>query len=202
MADKFKACSVENCNGNADYRARGGKGLCHSHFRRLKRHGDPLAGKATPMGELLRFAASAAAHRGDECLIWPYGMNERGYGLLRVNGRHIGAHRYVCLQAHGEPPTPNHQAAHSCGTPSCVSPRHLRWSTSSENQADRLIHGTDIRGEKHPHSKLTEFQALEILAMKGTETPSEIAGRFGVSQGLVSSIHCGRSWSWLTTRGE
>lgn len=44
MADRFSACSIEGCNGNAHYTARGRHGLCCSHYHRLKRHGDPLGG--------------------------------------------------------------------------------------------------------------------------------------------------------------
>lgn len=41
MAERFSACSVEGCNGNAHYTAQGKKGLCGKHYKKLRQHGDP-----------------------------------------------------------------------------------------------------------------------------------------------------------------
>jgi len=35
-----RKCSVEGCENRGDIR----KGLCNAHYRRWKRHGDPLGG--------------------------------------------------------------------------------------------------------------------------------------------------------------
>jgi hypothetical protein len=51
----------------------------------------------------------------DCCLIWPFGRNSTGYGLVTIDGEQTYAHRAMCKRVHGEPPTPEHQAAHSCG---------------------------------------------------------------------------------------
>src|ERR1700733_11089893 len=40
---------------------------------------------------------------------------------------------------------------------------NLRWGTHSENQMDRVEHGTSNRGSRHPLSKLTEEHALKIV---------------------------------------
>lgn len=45
--------------------------------------------------------------------------------------------RLVCEWQHGPPPTPEHEAGHTCpdGELSlCVSPHHLRWMTREENE--------------------------------------------------------------------
>lgn len=44
MADHFKSCSVEGCNGNAARNAGGRKGWCWSHYTRWKRYGAVDAG--------------------------------------------------------------------------------------------------------------------------------------------------------------
>lgn len=41
MANIFKACSVDGCNGNAGYTAGGKRDLCGKHYKKLRRHGDP-----------------------------------------------------------------------------------------------------------------------------------------------------------------
>jgi hypothetical protein len=100
----------------------------------------------------------AIHHKGEECLPWPFSEAAAGYGRIVVDGKHTLAHRHVCTLVHGEPPTPKHEAAHSCGKghEACVSGDHLSWKTHADNQADRLIHGTSNRGKKY--RKLTVFK--------------------------------------------
>lgn len=155
----------------------------------------------TKHGEPMRFILEVALlHTGDECLIWPFANNGEGYGKVWVDGRRTGSHRYVCELVNGPPPTAEHEAAHSCGRGhiGCISPGHLSWKTSAENKADKLIHGTHNRGERNGRVKLTEAEAREILALKGTESQLDLAKRFCVSFQTVSHIHTGRSWAWLS----
>lgn len=176
------------------------KGFCRSHHYRFLKHGDPLAGRTSP-GELLRwFHDVALSHTGDECLTWPFGNDGWGYGRLRIDGRDVKAHRYICELVHGAPPTPDHEAAHSCGKghEGCIAPGHLDWKTHKENIADKLIHGTHSRGERSVRAKITNDEAREILALKGVEPQSRLAKRFGVAPQTVSKIQCGKSWPWLS----
>lgn len=192
------SCSIPECNGNAHWSAKGSRGYCSAHYQRLRKHGDPLGG-GTSKGELLRWVSEVALrHTGGECLAWPFANN--GYGKIRIDGKMVGAHRYICELVHGAPPTPGHEAAHSCGKghEACVSPIHLSWKTHIENMADTLKHGTHSRGERCGRAKLTEAAVREILAMKGKETQREMAARFGVATKSISSIHIGRSWAWLS----
>jgi hypothetical protein len=140
---------------------------------------------------------------GDECLAWPFSKG-RGYGMVWVDGRMVVASRYICELAHGAPPTPEHEAAHSCGKghEACVTKGHLDWKTPAQNQADRVIHGTHDRGERNANSKITEAEAREILALKGVEPPCKIANRLRVSPHTVSKIHSGHSWAWLSVESE
>lgn len=191
----MSACLVDKC-GNPTLR----KGYCNAHYLRLWRHGDPLGG-GTPKGDLKRWINDVALrHTGDECLTWPFSKNGKGYGTLSVNGKTGEAHRYICNLVNGPPPTPKHQAAHSCGKghEACISPIHLGWKTNAENKADKLVHGTHNRGERHVNAKLTEPEAREILSLKGLELQRQIAKRFMVSPSLISGIHAGLKWSWLS----
>lgn len=188
-----RLCSIEDCG-----KPHAGRGYCWAHYERLMSHGDPLGG-GTSKGELLRWIHDVALHHtGNECLIWPYGRR-RGYGKLRVDGKLSDAHRYLCQLAHGDPPTPEHEAAHSCGNGDhgCVNPNHLDWKTRIENMADKLVHGTHTRGERNVQAKISEADAREIIALRGKALQKHIAKRFGISIAYVGKIQRGVSWSWL-----
>ncbi|MBB3411272.1 hypothetical protein FHT87_005225 [Rhizobium sp. BK316] len=193
--DESSSCSISGCD-KLQYR----KGYCQAHYRRLLRHGDPLAG-GTFEGDPLRFINEVAMlHTSDECLSWPFSKGRNGYGQIRIDGKTATASRYVCELAHGAPPTPKHEAAHSCGKGhlGCISPGHLDWKTKTENQADRLVHGTLMRGERHGQAKLTENDVRDILALKGNVTQSKMAKRFGVTRQTISYIQCGKRRAWPT----
>lgn len=102
--------------------------------------------------------------------------------------------------AHGEPPSPEHEAAHSCGKGhlGCIHPHHVRWATPKENSADMVLHGTSVRGERNAAAILTKDQVREIFALKGKVRQIEIAHYFEVSQATVADIHRGGAWGWLT----
>lgn len=199
MADEFKACSVEGCNGNSHYSSQGAKGFCRRHYKRLLRHGDALGG-STGWAECISFYRDVLlTYDGDGCLRWPYGRTQAGYATTFRDGKRGVVSRFLCEDTYGPPPTPEHQAAHSCGNGhlGCVTKGHLSWKTPVENQADRLIHGTDGRGERHSQAKLTEDNVREIISQRGKGTCAEIAMRYNVSRKTISDIHNGKTWSWL-----
>ncbi|MER9217889.1 hypothetical protein NKI48_02990 [Mesorhizobium sp. M0644] len=187
-------CKVDGCD-----KPRHGRGWCKAHYTRWERHGDPLSGR-TPKGEPERYLREVVlTYEGDECLPWPYGKSDDGYGRLTVEGRQRLVSRLVCEHKHGPTPTPEHEAAHSCGRGSeaCCTKQHLSWKTRIENEADKLIHGTMIRGERHGLAKLTEPEVRQIIALKGKMLQREIAEQFGIGQPHVSTIHRKSAWTWL-----
>lgn len=194
MAKSNSICSIPDCGKKALT-----KGFCANHYYRLRRYGDPLGG-GTSHGEPLRFIHEVALkHEGDECLPWPFSKSGAGRGQIWVGDVKHVTPRYVCELIHGAPPTPEHEAAHSCGKghEGCISPHHLSWKTTSENHADKLIHGTHLRGERSGTAKLTEDQAREILRLKGVKSQYELAKQFGVRQPSISRIHQGKRWAHL-----
>lgn len=187
-------CSVEGCGTAA--RARG---WCPAHYQRWRKYGSPLAG-GTSLGQPLRHLHEVVlAYDGDECLIWPFAKGVAGYGRLRVNGRSVIVSRIVCELAHGEPPTPKHEAAHSCGRghKGCCTKRHLSWKTPAQNTADKFEHGTVKRGKDTWNAALTEDDVRAIRALKGKRLQTEIASDYGVARTTVSAIQNGYRWAWL-----
>jgi len=196
MGTNLRTCSIDGCE-QKHY----GKGFCSKHYQRTWKHGDPGFTTNTPPGEVQEFFHNKVlTYEGDQCFLWPYSRTVFGYAQIRANGTSVAAHRIVCEVVHGEPPTEFHVAAHSCGKGhlGCVSPKHLRWATQSENQLDRVEHDTHQRGDRHPMAKLREKSVKEIKRLLAAKVPRrEIAGRFGVTASAIQSIYSGRTWSWV-----
>lgn len=191
-------CAAEGCDLPAKV-----NGFCRPHDLRAKRHGDPLAGR-TPPGKARAWIDAHVDHDGEECLIWPFGRKQKGYGAIQFDGENSGAHRLMCILAHGEPPSPSHEAAHSCGNghEGCVNPRHLRWATFTENVKDSVRHGTHPalawKGEKHPSAKLTGAQVMAIRAkLEEGSRVTDIAALYGVAKSTISGIKSGDKWPHL-----
>ncbi|MBZ9922604.1 helix-turn-helix domain-containing protein [Mesorhizobium sp. BR1-1-7] len=154
-----------------------------------------MAGR-TPKGEAERFFREVVlAYEGDECMIWPYGRTHDGYGRIK----HAYVHNMACEDANGPPPSPLHQAAHSCGKGhlGCAAKRHLSWKTPTENAADMVAHGTVMVGDRNKLAKLTEDKVKHIHSMRGKMTQHALARELGVSQSLVSHVQNGRVWGWM-----
>ncbi len=185
-------CRLEECEG-LHFSA----GYCRKHFERWKRHGDPRKTllELSPRGAPIAWLREHINHDSDDCLIWPFSRFPDG--RAHMNGAFPT--RVMCELHHGAPPSPIHEAAHSCGRAydACVNPRHLRWATPIENAADKETHGTIVRGEAHYAAKLTETDVRRIRALAGTMPQKDIAGLFGVGFGCVSNIINWQSWRHL-----
>lgn len=195
-----KICSVDGCGKSPD---RGRKGMCGRHYRMLYRRGTTIP-KIAERGIPERWLRAHVLHQFDECLSWPFCRTRDGVGRL---GRKIKvgrletaqASRAMCALAHGEPPSPEYQAAHKCGRGhhGCVNPLHLEWKTPLENTRDKNWHGTMLRGEQHPFAKLTALQARAIKTLAPTFSVPELVDLFGASPRTIAEIIGGRIWRCL-----
>jgi len=101
------------------------------------------------------------------CWEWTGGLNDKGYGRIRVNWILYGAHRFSYYLHH--PITKNikeieYEVMHTCDNPVCVNPYHLKLDTHANNIKDKVEKGRQLYGQKHPSSKLTDDLAREIIA--------------------------------------
>ena len=191
---KTKMCAIDGCEKTA--RARG---LCTQHYHRWERHGDPLGGRVDE-GEPLRWLKEHSSYEGEECLTWPFSKDSRGVGNVYFQGKTLKASRLMCMIAHGEPPDPSYESAHSCGRGhfGCVNRKHLRWATPSENQMDRVEHGTSNRGSRNGQALLTEAQVAEIKrALAAGKQGKKLASEYAVSPMTISTIKNGTRWGWV-----
>lgn len=195
-ANKPSVCSVDGC-----YRAIVSKTMCDMHYRRELKHNDVNYTKSSnALQKIEKFVQFALSSTVDECFIWPSETGTPKFGVY-IGRKMIIACRYICMRTHGAPPTPKHETAHSCGKGhlGCVNPRHLRWATASENQMDRIIHGTDVRGEKHPKVLLTEAEvrAIRQIIESGGLSDRDIGKLYSVSKECIAGIRTKRNWKWL-----
>ena len=187
----YGPCAVPNCGKDAKV-----SGMCMSHYRRFKKHGDVNLGGTSP-GEPSRWINDHKGHLGDHCLPWPFG-NGSGYASVFIDGRYSKAHRVMCAVANGPPPNPSDEARHLCGNNRCVNPRHLAWGSPKQNASDRRKHGTIIEGEKVKGSRLSEADVLRIRARFASgETCAAIAKDFPVGKSNIWSVVKGKTWSHI-----
>ena len=168
------------------------RGWCELHYSRWRQHGNPHTCLRTSRGKPMRWLRDHVAYPYDDCLTWPFSKFKDGYGQAYRKS----ASCIMCCLAHGEPPTPRHEAAHSCGNGrlGCVNPRHLRWATKLENESDKIAHNTLLTGERCAWAKLTDDNIREIRTLSGTIVQQEIAAKFNVHQSTINKILRGRWW--------
>ena len=86
---------------------------------------------------------------------------------------------------------------HSCDTPSCVRPSHIRAGTAIENSADMVARGRARcpRGERCRQAKLTVAD-VKIIKRRLSEGAlmTDLAREFGVSDSNIRLIKIGRNW--------
>jgi len=140
-----------------------------------------------------------AATGGDDCVIWPFSHDARGYGVIRVDGKMRKAHRESLLFHRGDPPADKPLACHGpCHTKDCINPDHLSWGNASSNAQDRGRDGSQLQGELFPVRKLRDCDVIEMRRLREEGVScKDLAERFGVSRPLVSRICRRLKWAHL-----
>ena len=129
------------------------------------------------------------------CGCWEWSsVGPSGYGTWR-HGKATGAHRGSYQLFKG---SITDCVLHHCGNRRCVNPDHLYDGTYKDNWLDQVKDGTISRGSRHPGSKLKEDQVLAIYADRSTPV-KDLAKAYGVSRQIITDIHKGRKWAWLTS---
>lgn len=92
------------------------------------------------------------------CWLWSSRITNSGYPMISINGKKTAVTRAV-LRFAGHDMT-GRQALHSCDTPCCVNPSHLRPGTAKENSEDR------VKRCRHPtdyHRRMSEEEQKFVL---------------------------------------
>ena len=134
---------------------------------------------------------------GDGCWLW-LGTKTEGYGSIIIGGRSVKATHVAVYLDRGAVVPDGMCALHSCDTPPCVNPDHLRVGTRTDNSDDKCAKGRQCQGEGHPDAKLTEAAVVEIVRrVRGGETRRSVAGDYGVTPQYVGQLAAGKNWKHL-----
>lgn len=150
-------------------------------------------------GELLRFAKQAAVSETDECIIWPFGTSNTGYGVMSYNGRQRSAHRVV-LMLRSSSDEKNLFACHGpCNNKKCINPRHLSWQTSEQNVRDKVRDGTTTRGKRRKKRSKELIKAICLDPLGG----GKASKKYGIPANNIREMRTRKRYSqYLSQRAE
>jgi hypothetical protein len=183
LASLTKVCEIEGCSRRVH-----GRGLCVAHYSQWRKVAGP---QQRPTAEE-RFWPNV--NKTETCWLWTGSVNNKGYGKLSFKGEYVYAHRFSMYLVLGR--WPNDCILHSCDTPLCVNPDHLREGSQTENLQEMRQRHRHTYGERHPHAKLTQNQVetIRILLDEGVAA-KDIADRFNISTTTVGRIRRGEGWA-------
>lgn len=143
-------------------------------------------------GATKKFVEESFLIETDDCILWPFSLDKRGYPQAHDANGFYKPHRRVCEMLHGKATDEKPHAAHECGIKACINKRHLSWKSPKENEQDKRAHGTYSRG---PKRKLIAQDVLEIRKRGAAgETLSAIARDYEITHGSVRGIITRRSY--------
>jgi hypothetical protein len=132
------------------------------------------------------------------CWLWTSKLNDNGYGLFSLKGRHVRAHRVAWELHHGRSIPAGQIVRHRCDNRACVNPEHLVVGTHADNGDDAARRRTKPvpLGEQVPSAKLTAEQVQWARQQhdSGLSTCVDLARKLGVSHTAMSAVLKRESW--------
>ena len=119
---------------------------------------------------------------GKGCWIWQLFRDEDGYGIIKIKGKTLKAHRYF-YELIKKKIEKGKILDHLCNTPSCVNPEHLKETTIKEN----------LRRGKH--IKLNKKLINQITVLYPSLNQYELAKKFNLNQSTISRIIYKKRWN-------
>lgn len=137
-------------------------------------------------------------HEDGDCLVWDRYCNGR-MPVIHVAGAPRPVRRVVFEMALGAVKE-GHEVIHTCKTPKCVAPEHLKQITAGERRSmlAALRNGrgqvaSQVRFMRENHGKLSMEKARAIRASE--DSGVALAKRFNVTPQLISLVRTGKSWA-------
>lgn len=109
-------------------------------------------------------------------------------------------HRLVCRAFRGPPPSEKHVAAHSNGIKTDNREINLRWATRSENEEDKILHGTMNQGTRHHKAKLNDDMVRKIR--KDNRPSRVIAREIGMDKSIILDVKNRKIWKHVEEENE
>ena len=131
----------------------------------------------------------------DECVLSIYATNTYGYAQIRTDEYgFILHHKYEYCRWSGLHPDQlkGKILLHTCDTPACINPKHLRVGTQQDNMIDMVNKG------RKAGQKLSVQDVLAIRAeYKTNDKFAEAANKYGVSVSTISNIVYRHKWKHI-----
>ena len=142
-----------------------------------------------------RLAENVRRGEPDECWPWTGKTVVKGYGQLRVAGRHEMAHRFTLSLKLGRPIEPGKWALHTCDNSICCNPAHLYEGTRADNERDRVDRDRFPRGDEHGKTIVSNADVVRLReeAASTGDSTYVLAGRYGITSVQVGNIITGRA---------
>jgi hypothetical protein len=83
---------------------------------------------------------------------------------------------------------------HTCNTPSCINPDHLKAGSQANKIAQQVADGRNAIGSRNGRAKLTEEMVRDIRKTDSSISSSELARTYGVDHKVISRIRSGLIW--------
>lgn len=132
------------------------------------------------------------------CIEFTGVRNNGGYGLISVKladnlYRMIPAHRALFMAVNRVVLPRDLFVCHACDNPACVNLAHLFTGSALDNTRDCI--NKNRRAKKHKrHSRVRKHSDEVIIAIKSeTGKNADIAAKYGITPGYVSSLRSGKS---------
>jgi len=151
--------------------------------------------------DITRFTAGVTQTEG--CWLWNRSLDGKGYGQLMIDGKIRRAHRVAYYLAHGDIPE-GMVILHTCDTPRCCNPAHLKLGTQIENLVDMRQKGRHAHGETNGSAILTAALVAQIRSeyVPGSRwhpgaSHEYLAGKYGVDRKTISDLLARKTWAHI-----
>jgi len=114
------------------------------------------------------------------CWLWTGAKRHGGYGVIKVGRKVVSCARIMVFLSTGIDPK-NGFVLHSCDTPACCRPDHLRVGTQLDNMQDAKSRGRGNSGTRNHFAKLSSEDVLAIRREAATKSREELCRHYSVS---------------------
>lgn len=191
-----KICSIPECPAVA---TRIKKTLCESHYRKKLNYGDPMINKRPGLGVSLHDRLDIGTDKSGNCWLWTGGGAR--YGKISLNGKSVSTHVASYERWIGRIPA-GKVVRHTCDTPKCVRPDHLKLGTNADNSKDMTNRNRQAKGTRQWCAKMTNESVVELRETyaSGAMGIRLLASHYGVSTATVAKIIHRVTWKHVPER--